>query len=90
MKQDLVIDTAKVAAKWMGGGNAQTTHKLGKGYVYALGALFYTSGMKHVLKAVPWARGGRHTAYNPVGLKVGAIAVTATIPPAATSAGLKP
>jgi len=67
MKQQFTPDQAKATAKWSDGTAAVTEHELGKGRVVAVGTLVGTSYMKSGLKAIPWARGGRHVVYNPTG-----------------------
>lgn len=65
MQQRLVPEQAKPLATWSDGSAACTEHKLGKGQVIAVGTLIGTSYMKTAVKPIPWARGGKHTVYNP-------------------------
>jgi hypothetical protein len=66
MKQQLEPATAKPIGAWADGSVAATVREYGKGKAYAIGGLPGTSYYKTALKATPWARGGRHTLYNPV------------------------
>src|SRR5262249_41373326 len=66
MKQQLSPAGAKPLGAWADGTVAVTVHELGKGKAYAIGGLPGTSYFKTALKPTPWARGGRHTLYNPV------------------------
>jgi hypothetical protein len=66
MKQTLVPETAKVLGTWSDGSAAVTVHALGKGKTFAVGTGAGTAYMKSALKPIPFARGGRHTVYNPV------------------------
>ncbi|MFO0825207.1 MAG: hypothetical protein U0792_19160 [Gemmataceae bacterium] len=65
LRQTFAPDAAKILAKWSDGGAAATEHALGKGRVIAVGTVIGTSYMKSGLRAVPFARGGRHVVYNP-------------------------
>jgi len=65
MKQTLSPDAAKVIGTWSGGQAGATVHALGKGKVYAVGTLAGNSWMKTATRPIPFARGGRHTAYIP-------------------------
>lgn len=67
MKQTFTADQAKVIGTWSDGGAAITEHALGKGRVVAVGTVIGTSYMKSGLRAIPWARGGKHVVYNPTG-----------------------
>jgi hypothetical protein len=66
MKQQLTPADAKRLGTWGDGSAAVTVRDHGKGKAYAIGGLPGTSYFRTALKAVPWARGGRHTVYNPV------------------------
>jgi hypothetical protein len=68
MKQELTADDAKPTGRWQGSKAdvvSATQRKLGKGVVIAVGAPIATSYMRTAVKQAPWARGGRHTVYNP-------------------------
>jgi hypothetical protein len=66
LKQQLTPTTAKPIGEWSDRSIAATVREHGKGKAYAIGALPGTSYMKTALRPTPWARGGRHTLYNPV------------------------
>lgn len=55
----------KVLATWADGKPAATSRALGKGQAIAIGTLAGTSYYRTALKPIPYARGGRHTIYNP-------------------------
>jgi hypothetical protein len=65
MRQELSVAGARVTATWENGAAAATEHAVGKGKAFAVGTLpgmaYYRTG----LKAVPYARGGRGTLYQP-------------------------
>ncbi len=65
MKQTLFPDTAKTIGTWDLGEAAVTVNAIGKGKVFAVGTLAGNSWMKTGLRQIPYARGGRHTVYNP-------------------------
>jgi hypothetical protein len=65
MKQMLVPDGAKALAAWDDGGAAVTVNELGKGKAFAVGTLAGAAYIKSGLRRIPYARGGRHTVYNP-------------------------
>lgn len=65
MKQTLTVDTATVLGKWNTGEAAVTVNTIGQGKVYAVGTLAGNSWMKTALRPIPFARGGKHTVYNP-------------------------
>ncbi len=66
MKQVLTAGpNAKVVATWKDGKPAATVRELGKGKAIAIGTLAGLSYYRTALKTIPWARGGRHTVYNP-------------------------
>ncbi len=67
MKQVLSPDKAKVLGTWSDGSAAVTVHEHGKGRAFAVGTLAGASYLKTGLRAIPYARGGRHTVYNPTG-----------------------
>ncbi len=67
MKQRLDVTTARVLAKWSGGGAAVTANAVGKGKAFAVGTLAGNTWMRTGLRAIPYARGGRHSLYNPTG-----------------------
>ena len=67
MKQVLTPRDAQVIGRWGDGTAAVTVRSLGKGRAYAVGTLPGASWMKTGLRAIPWARGGRGTVYNPSG-----------------------
>ncbi|MCX5662059.1 MAG: hypothetical protein NTW19_20460 [Planctomycetota bacterium] len=66
MKQVLTPAGAKVLGTWSDGSPAATVNAHGKGKAFAVGTLAGVSYMKTALKVIPYARGGRHTVYNPV------------------------
>jgi hypothetical protein len=66
MKQQLTPTTAKPLAAWSDSSVAITVRTHGKGRAFAIGALPGTSYTSTALKPIPFARGGRHTVYNPV------------------------
>ncbi len=66
LKQQLTPTTAKPLGAWADGSVAITVRQHGKGKAFAVGALPGTSYMRTALKPIPFARGGRHTVYNPV------------------------
>jgi hypothetical protein len=74
MKQRLVPTTARVLAKWIGGGAGVTMNALGKGRAIAVGTLAGNTWMRTGTRQIPYARGGRHSLYNPSGF--GAAATT--------------
>jgi hypothetical protein len=55
----------KVLATWSDGKPAATVRELGKGKAIAIGTLAGVSYYRTAVKPIPWARGGRHTVYNP-------------------------
>ena len=65
MRQQLTPDTAKILGTWSDGTAAVTVNEHGKGKVFAVGTLAGNVYMKSALKPIPFARGGRHTTYNP-------------------------
>jgi hypothetical protein len=65
LKQVLVPAEAKVLGTWSDGSAAVTLNTLGKGKVFTVGTLAGNTYMKTSLKQSPWARGGKHTVYNP-------------------------
>jgi hypothetical protein len=67
MKQVLSADKARVLGTWSDGSAAVTVHDHGKGRAFAAGTLAGASYIKTGLRRVPYARGGRHTVYNPTG-----------------------
>jgi hypothetical protein len=73
MKQQLTPTTAKPLGAWADGSVAITVREHGKGKAFAVGALPGTSYMHTALKPIPFARGGRHTVYNPVDFSAAAI-----------------
>jgi hypothetical protein len=75
LKQQLSPSIAKPLAEWSDRSIAVTVREHGKGKAYAVGALPGTSYMKTALRAAPWARGGRHTLYNPVDFSAAGIAL---------------
>jgi hypothetical protein len=72
MKHVLTPGAAKVLGTWSDGSAAVTVHKLGKGRAFAAGTLAGASYIKTGLRKLPYARGGRHTVYNPTGFAAGA------------------
>ncbi len=72
MRQVLVPDTAKVLGTWGDGSAAVTVRVHGKGKAFAVGTLAGTAYVKTGTRVQPWARGGRHTLYNPAGFDPGA------------------
>jgi hypothetical protein len=76
IKQQLTADKAKVLGTWSDGSAAVTVHELGKGKAFAVGTCAGTARMKTALKVQPWARGGRHTLYNPVDFSPAATKLT--------------
>ncbi len=66
MKQQLTPTTARPLGAWGDGSVAVTVREYGKGKAFAIGGLPGTSYTQTALEALPWARGGRHTVYNPV------------------------
>ena len=71
MKQTLVPDDKAITpGKWSDGSAAVTSRKIGNGQVIAVGGLPGTSFLKSGVKQTPWARGGRHMVYNPIGFDV--------------------
>lgn len=65
LRQVLTPATAKVLGTWADGSPAVTVHEHGKGKAFAVGTLAGLSYMKTAVRTQPWARGGRHTLYNP-------------------------
>lgn len=65
MKQQLIPAGAKTSATWSDGSAAMTENTIGNGKVFAIGTVIGTSHYKTALRAIPWARGGRHMLYNP-------------------------
>lgn len=66
MKQELVSDgSSRIQARWTDKSGAVAVRELGKGKVFAVGALAGTSYIKQATRTVPWARGGRNMVYNP-------------------------
>lgn len=65
LRQQLQVGDAKVLGTWKDGSAAVTVRELGKGKAFAVGTLPGTAYMKSGVKLIPWARGGRHTLYNP-------------------------
>ncbi|MGD0090927.1 MAG: beta-galactosidase trimerization domain-containing protein [Planctomycetota bacterium] len=65
LRQVLEPGAAKVLGEWDDGNAAVTVHELGKGQAYAVGTLAGCVYMESGLKKIPYARGGRHTVYNP-------------------------
>lgn len=65
LKQVLTPDDAKVVGVWSDGSAAVTVREHGKGKAFAVGTLAGNAWMKTALRVQPWARGGRHTLYNP-------------------------
>ena len=65
-KQVLSPQGAKVLGTWSDGSPAVTVNEYGKGKAFAVGTLAGVSYMKTAMKVIPYARGGRHTVYNPV------------------------
>jgi hypothetical protein len=55
----------EVLATWSDGSAAATKRALGKGQLFAVGALPGTSSMRLALPKVPGARGGRRAAFSP-------------------------
>jgi hypothetical protein len=66
MRQQLIPDTARVLGTWSDGSAAVTVHEHGKGKTFTVGTLAGNSYIKTGLRAIPFARGGRKTIYNPV------------------------
>jgi hypothetical protein len=66
MRQELVPSTARVLGTWKDGSAAVTVNEHGKGKAFAVGTAAGIAYVKTGVKATPWARGGRHTVYNPV------------------------
>jgi hypothetical protein len=66
MRQGLIPDQARVLGTWKDGSAAVTVHEHGKGKAFAVGTAAGLAYYKTAVKAIPWARGGRHTVYNPV------------------------
>jgi hypothetical protein len=66
MKQTLAPESARVLGTWSDGSPAVTVHNHGKGKAFAVGTMPGTAYLKSALKPIPFARGGRHTVYNPV------------------------
>lgn len=66
MRQRLEPADAEVLGTWQDGNAAVTARRHGKGQVFAVGGLPGTSWMKTAVRPIPFARGGRHTVYNPV------------------------
>jgi len=56
---------AKVLATWSDGKAAVTARDVGKGKAIAVGTLAGMAYYRTAVKPIPWARGGRHTVYNP-------------------------
>lgn len=75
MKQQLTPTTAKPLGAWADGSVAITVREHGKGTAFAIGALPGTSSMATALKPIPFARGGRHTVYNPVDFSAAGIQI---------------
>lgn len=65
MRQVLTPESAKVIGTWADGAPAVTVREHGKGKVFAVGTLIGTAYMRSAVRVQPWARGGRHTLYNP-------------------------
>jgi hypothetical protein len=75
MKQQLTPASAKPLAAWSDGTVAVTVRDHGKGKAFAVGGLPGTAYFKTALRPTPWARGGRHTVYNPVDFTAAAIGI---------------
>jgi hypothetical protein len=76
MKQQLTPGpAAKPLGAWADGSVAVTARTHGKGMAFAVGGLPGTSYYRSALKAIPFARGGRHTVYNPVDFAPGGISL---------------
>jgi hypothetical protein len=67
LQAGLVPTTAKVLATWRDDFPAVTVNEVGKGKAFAVGLQPGTSWMKTGLRVIPYARGGRHSLYNPSG-----------------------
>jgi hypothetical protein len=65
LRQVLVPETARVLGTFADGSAAVTVHELGRGKAFAVGTLAGAAWMKTALRPIPFARGGRHTVYNP-------------------------
>ncbi len=73
MKQRLTPADARPIGAWSDGSVAVTVREHGKGKAIAVGGLPGTSYFKTALRAAPWARGGRHTVYNPTDFSAPAV-----------------
>jgi hypothetical protein len=67
MKQTFVLDTARDNGRWSTGQVGSAVNRVGQGRVFAVGTLMGNTYMKSRTRPIPYARGGRHTLYNPSG-----------------------
>jgi hypothetical protein len=67
MRQALIPGAAgviRVEGKWSNREPALVTHELGKGAVLSTGTVIGTANQKALVKAGPWARGGKHVVHS--------------------------